>query len=133
MSNTFNKEISFISLSFDEANNIWIEKPIIKTATFNELSRRDRKQHKLHFAIVSLFSKSMGEDGAEKKVNLDSDEIYDITVRAVKDLLIVSDQFTATDKNELLSDSGALVEFGFWLITEKIIPFFQILMQTPSV
>lgn len=128
MSNTFSKSVSFLSLVFDQDKNEWFDKTVEKTATFHELSRRDRKQHKLHFAIVSLFSKTIADEDGENKVNLDSDEIYDLTVRAVKDLMITSDQFTETDKKELLNDSGALVEFGFSLISEKIIPFFQILM-----
>jgi hypothetical protein len=33
------------------------------------------------------------------------------------------------DKKEVLNDSGALFEFGYWLVAEKIVPFFQILIQ----
>lgn len=134
---TFSKEISFLSLTLNpdkisEDHNGWEEIPTTKVAIFNDLSRRDKKQHKLHFAIVSLFSRAGTENENGKQINLDSDEIYDITVRAIKDLLIIDEKFTEADKKELLADSGALIDFGFWLIGEKIIPFFQNLMSKPN-
>lgn len=129
MSNTFSKEVTFLSKVFNETNSQWEEKPVTKTATFVELSRTNRKQHKLHFSIVTLFSSSISGEGDDKKVFLDSDQIYDIAVRAIKDLTVVSIEFTETDKNEVLNDSGALFDFGYWLVSEKLIPFFLILTQ----
>jgi hypothetical protein len=133
--NTYAKDISFLSLSFEENTNEWKDKLVTKKAVFTELNRRDRKQHKLHFAIVRLFSTSYSGEVDDKKVNLDSDEICDITTRYIKDMLIpgsTMDEFTEGDKKEFLNDSGALIEFGYWLVSEKLIPFFLNLMQTQS-
>ena len=131
----FKKDITFLSMVLGEDNQTLQEQQVTKTATFSELNRRDKTQHKLHFMLVSIF-KSNGED----EMKIDSDQLYDITVKAVKILLIVDSPnagditlanaiFTEQDKVEFLSDGGALIAFGMWLLKEKISPFFQHLMM----
>ena len=46
---TYTKELKFITAIFDEKTEAVIEKEVIKTANFKELSRLDKTQHKLHF------------------------------------------------------------------------------------
>lgn len=118
----FDKEITFLSKEF--IGTEWVEKPVIKVAKFKEFSRTDKDQHKLHFMMISLF-----ESGENDTARIDSDKMYDITVKAVKTLLIIGEDFNDTNKNEFLNDSGALFSFGMWLFEAKIIPFFSNLMS----
>jgi len=122
----FEKEVKFLSLEFNGETNKWDEKEVTLVATFKDLDRRDKEQHKLHFKLVSLFNIS-AEDG---EAEISSDRLYDITSQFVKLMLIPTDQFTATNKNELLQDSGALFELGMWLMKEKLGPFFLNLTGT---
>jgi hypothetical protein len=131
----FEKSISFTSKVFDETKisescNGWIEDIVTKTATFKELCRTDKPQHKLHFKIVSIFEHfGVKESGAEN-IKLDSDGLYDLTVKAINTLLIPDEKFTVQDKAEFLNDSAAIFTFGFWLLGEKIAPFFSTFNKT---
>ena len=128
----FQKEITFLSqkpFTGEDGNSLSFQEILVtKTATFKELNRTDKKQHKLHFKIVALFT------GAEKNeetgnVVLDSDTIYDLTVKSINELLQVDKDFTEQDKNEFLKDSGAIFNFGYWFLGEKVTPFFSSLMN----
>lgn len=123
---TFEREISFMSLQLNDANAFEL-KLTSKTATFNELSRTEKEQHKLHFKIVSLFTNAE-KDEETGKINLDSDTIYDLTIKSIKQLLVINPSFTAQDKVEFLNDSGAIFNFGYWMLGEKVTPFFSTLM-----
>jgi len=125
---TFQKDISFLAQTLNGENNEWVLSPVTKTATFKELSRTDRNQHKLHFKIIAIFEAfgvNADDDSDGTKFKIDSDGVYDLTVKAIKTLLIEDPQFTVQDKTELLNDSGAIFEFGMWLLGEKIVPFFS--------
>jgi|SRR4051812_32595103 hypothetical protein len=124
----FNREISFISKIFDadkvtDTCNGWIEGVVTKTATFKELSRTDKLQHKLHFKIIAIFEHFGVKEGEDVKI--DSDGVYDLTVKAINTLLIPDPEFTVQDKAEFLNDSAAIFDFGFWLLGNKIAPFFS--------
>jgi hypothetical protein len=124
----FQKDVSFLSKIFREDKisdtcDGWVEGPITKIATFKELSRTDKSQHKLHFKIIAIFEHFGTKEGEEIKI--DSDGVYDLTVKAIKDLLIIDDNFTVQDQAEFLNDSAAIFEFGFWLLGNKIAPFFS--------
>lgn len=121
----FKRDISFISKVFDTETSQWEEKPITKSATFKDLSRTDKSQHKLHFKIISIFE-HFGAKESEGDVKIDSDGVYDLTVKAINTLLIPDPDFTVQDKAEFLNDSAAIFDFGFWLLGEKIAPFFSI-------
>ncbi len=133
--NTFVREITFLSPQFDGTNHT--EVPTTKEVIFKDLDSRDQEQHKLHFKIMSLFSgKRAGdedadedekpEDRAKRRILMDTDLVYELTVAAVKKLAIVGDQgITKIDRQEILADSKALIPFGMWFLTEKAIPFFQ--------
>jgi hypothetical protein len=131
---TFQKEITFLSKEFDESKvnepcKGWVEAPITKIATFKELSRTDKSQHKLHFKIIAIFEhfgvKEEDTDGENLQVKIDSDGVYDLTVKAINTLIIPDPSFTMQDKAELLNDSAGIFQFGFWLLGEKIAPFFS--------
>jgi hypothetical protein len=131
---TFQKEVTFLSKtpnSFNIETNAWDYEQVTKTATFKELSRTDRDQHKLHFKIVALFTGGNIEREEDEKAGttLESDDIYDLTVKCIKKLLIIDENFTAQNREEFLTDSGAIMNFGFWLLGEKIAPFFSILIK----
>lgn len=121
---TFKRELSFLSKEFKEGQ--WAEQLIKKAATFKEITRTDKGQHKFHFAIIATFQAfSQDEKGG---VKLDGDAVYELTVKAIETLFVETAEFTPIDKSELLNDSGALFDFGMWLLSEKITPFFQIFM-----
>jgi len=125
---TFQKEISFISPTVfnQELNNglgAFEEKEITKLATFKELSRVDKDQRKLQAMLMSVF-KSKGES----ELQIDYDSLVDITEKAVDCLLIIDEVFTASDKINFLNDNGAVIVFGMWLLSEKITPFFSVLI-----
>lgn len=122
----FQREISFISKIWDEATTSFIEGTVSKVATFKELSRTDKSQHKLHFKIIAIFEHFGVKDGDNESVKIDSDGVYDLTVKAINTLLIPDKSaFTEQDKAEFLNDSAAIFDFGFWLLGEKIAPFFS--------
>jgi hypothetical protein len=126
----FQRDIKFISKIFAESKisdtcNGWIEDTISKKATFKELSRTDKAQHKLHFKIIAIFEHFGVKDGEGDAIKIDSDGVYDLTVKAINTLLILDEGFTVQDKAEFLNDSAAIFDFGFWLLGEKIAPFFS--------
>ena len=127
---TFEKEISFLSKTFNSAdnggNNEWEDKLVKKIATFKELSRTAKDQHKLHFKIISLFSDNSKK--GENSISLDTDVVYDLTTIFVEKCLVLNEVFTVQDKEEFLQDSGALFQFGMAILGEKITPFFSVLM-----
>lgn len=130
---TFEKEISFLSKQFNPELNDGVGAfeivEVKKIAKFKELSRRDHSQHKLHFKIVGIFSASekeeQGADKGSQKVEINSDAMYDLTVKSINTLLLIDEGFTASDKAEFLEDSGAILMFGMWLMGEKLAPFFS--------
>lgn len=127
--------MSWHSPSFDGTNHIMAE--ITKQVTFKELDSRDEEQHKLHFKIMSLYTSSPDEDDepvkqpkegdrvVKKRVNVDTDVIYDLTVSAIKKLLVIDETVTKADRQEILADSKALLPFGMWFLTAKAFPFFH--------
>src|ERR1700693_5556449 len=114
MEKTFQKEISFLCTELNNDTTEFEEKSVSKNATFKELSRTDKEQHKLHFKIISLFVDSEKKNNGSIKLN--SDEIYDLTCEMIEKLLLIDNNFTVQDKAELLKDSGALFTFGYWLL-----------------
>jgi hypothetical protein len=126
MEGIFEKEVTFRQKGFDGTDHTLL--PVTKTARFHELDTQDKTQHKLHSKIFTAFINSAqpGEDDEEKvQANISGEVIYDMAVRGIKSLLVIDQDFTAIDKQELLSDSGALLNFGLWFMGEKVIPFFQ--------
>lgn len=130
---TFKREVSYMSKRFvaNEAgtDGTWKEELVTKEIEFRELDRTDRKQHKLHFKIVSLFTNGdKDEDGGG--LRLDSDTLYDLSQKAMKELAVLNEDFKEGDRNEMLSDSGAIFNFGYWFLGEKVTPFFSNLMRS---
>lgn len=120
MERTFTKEISWISYELND-NTKGLEE-VQKTAnvTFKSLNQTDKSQHKLHFMIISMFQSGDGD-----AAKLDSDVLYDITVKAVNQLVVCDENFKERDKTEFLHDSMALLQFGLWLFGNQFAPFFQ--------
>jgi len=128
MSATFQKEISFIDPAVfnKEANGgmgAHEETEVKKTATFKELSRIDKDQRKFQFKLMSVF-KSKGEG----ELQIDHDMLCDITENGINVLLVPDALFTEIDKANFLNDNGAVINFGLWLLAEKISPFFSLLI-----
>lgn len=138
---TFLKEIEWAAPSIAEDTSEVVESIKSKEATFKELNRFDKTQAKLHFKIISMFE-GMQDDQKEEirkaktpeeksailensDISINSDALYDITVKAVNQLLVVDEKFTANDKDELINDSIALLNLGLWLFANKFAPFFQ--------
>lgn len=102
--------------------------------TFQELDQTNRGQHKFHFRIVTFYSNAKKKGGfgsQDLEFDLDTDELYDMTVEYVKKFSILdSASFTAQVREEVLNDFGALSTLAFWLLREKFFPFFQRLAPT---
>ena len=125
MSKTFDKEITWVGYDIDESTNSTVENVRTKIATFNELSRTNKSQHKLHFKIVSLFEGLEKEKGEENTTGISTDALYDITVKAINILSVPNPSFTEMDKIEFLNDSLALLNFGMFLFKNHFTPFFS--------
>jgi hypothetical protein len=132
MSETFVKQVKFLSHSFDG------EKPVdvilTKDATFKELNRTDKSQHDLHFDIVGLLVKNKvsddDDDESNKVLSLDMAKVGALVKKAIKTTALTDNNFTETDKKEFLQDFGALLPFSNWYMQEKVLPFFQSLSMT---
>ena len=125
MDNTFNKKITFVSFVPDTDGIQMIESEVTKEATFKELNRKDAKQSKLFWRIISLFEGQQVESEDEvQRIEPSTDKIADLTEKAIRVLLVVDDKFTEDDKKEFLSDSIACINFGLWFLNEKCKPFF---------
>lgn len=130
---TFEKEIELLSKVFNTDNQEWEMRTVPKIADFKELDRSDKSQHKLHFSIIRLFEAAKIDeadivDGEDVSAEIDSDQLYDLTVKSIKILCVPDPEFTVGDKAEFLNDSGALLKFGLWFLKEKLAPFFSVLM-----
>lgn len=130
---TFTRDITFISKVATQPDGKteieWVEEEVTKTGTFKQLVRTDRDQHKLHFKLMSMIDVFRSEEG-ERTMNISTDGLYDISVKAINTLLVIDKDFNAEDKKEFLSDSGAILNFGLWLLKDKIEPFFLTLKMT---
>ena len=115
---TFTKEIVFLGRVFDSTKNDWIDGEITKTATFNELSRKAPEQRELCWITLDIL------DLKNKTPKIDSETACKLVDLFIDKMLIVNETFTEQDKKEFLSDNTSVISFGFWLIHEKIIPFF---------
>ena len=126
MEETFTKKITFVSYVPDASQGQieMVETEITKEATFRELNRKDVKQSKLFWRIISLFEGQTVEGTDTQTIEPSTDKIADLTEKAVKTLLITSDTFTEDDKKEFLSDSVAMINFGLWFLNVKCKPFF---------
>lgn len=134
MENCFDREIAFVSKGFDGTNHT--RDIIKKTATFRDLDVTEKVQHKLHFKITSIFkSRPLNEvevvlqPGEIRQAKVDDEVLYELTLKAVQILWVETQSFSARDKEEFLSDSGAILSFGTWFLTEKVLPFFPQLMR----
>lgn len=120
----FTKEIKFVSNQLQEDNTFALVE-VTKTATFKELSRTDKDQHMLPFMMAALF-----EVSGKNTAKISDQQLYDLTVKCIDTLLIEDETFTSQDKTEFMNDSFAIFKFGWWLMGEKITPFFQNLMAS---
>ncbi len=120
----FTKEIKFVSNQLGEDEQFSLVE-VTKTATFKELSRTDKDQHMLPFMMAALF-----EVSGKNTAKISDQQLYDLTVKCIDTLLIEDEIFTSQDKTEFMNDSFAIFKFGWWLMGEKITPFFQNLMAS---
>ena len=72
---------------------------------------------------MEMFNVKEGEESG--KMNISSDALYDLTVKSINTLLLIDEKFTSQDKTEFLSDSAAILRFGLWMLSEKLMPFFS--------
>lgn len=122
MDTIFEHDVTFLSKTFDTNTNEWSNQRVTKKVKFYELNQVDRRQHKLHFMIISLFDST----SESEELRLSTDKLYDITVKFIKTLLIKDDSMQEIEEQELLNDSSALLSLGFWLLENKITPFFSV-------
>lgn len=117
--------------------NQWKIVPLKKTAWFKELDENEEEQHVLHFEILEFFS--VDEETA-KKVDKDPaakseyyKKLYRLTRSYIDHMLVVTDEFSAKEKAIMMNNSKAIMAFMFWVVKEKIGPFFRELMTDSSV
>lgn len=131
MEQTYQKELKYITIGFDEEKQQVGEIAVTKTATFRELSRLDSRQTKLHWKIMETMEASNVEndDDENGKMRVNSEALCDLIYKYIKTMLVTDEDFTEQNKIEFLKDSGAIMQFGFWALSEKIAPFFSRLMS----
>jgi hypothetical protein len=110
------------------------DQELTKDVTFYELNRNDKRQHKLHGLLMSVFTQGAYDKDAEEddkvKIDIPTDKIYDLSVKVIKNLAILNTDFTEADRNEALSDSICIYNFGLWYLGTKAAPFFSKLKMT---
>lgn len=124
----FKIEVPVLLPVFDAEQEKDVWKPQKKTLTFKELNQKDKTQHKLHFLLIGLMEEKTkdadtNQDGKIQMV-LDTDKLYEITVKSVKVLSVLNEEFTLQDQKCLLDDSGALFQLGMVLMKDHLGPFF---------
>jgi hypothetical protein len=122
--NTFKREVTFLSNVVNEDTNILEKQTVTKEVTFNELDETNSNQHLLHFLIASILEYKKGEGGGEDKIFIEHDKMYKLAVESIKNLMVLGDGITETDKTQILANSFALINFGDWFATNKAVPFF---------
>lgn len=131
MNNVFQHDITWLRKEYDheaETPGTWKHTPVTMPVTFMELDQTDRDQHLYHFDVMAFFGGKKKKPGADEDVLnpvFDAQGVYDLTAKYVKKFTVLSETFTAGDREEILNDSGALLNFGLWLVEEKIVPFFR--------
>ena len=129
MTNTFEKEVSFAVMVVNVDNEgkailkdgspEYVQKIVTKTATFKELVRTDATQRELCWNILKIVDFKQGETPT-----INDEAACNITNAYINELVVVNDNFTQQDKTDLLNDNIGVVNFGLWLVHNKIIPFF---------
>lgn len=137
--NVFTRELTYLEkLPIEGKPDEWEYKPTKKTAAFYELSRTDKRQHKLHALILSFVrsGSNSSEDDIETKFKIDSDLVLELGVRGFNTLFVKDhpdNGMDVTDKSEFLIDGGAVSTWAFWFLQEKVLPFFPVLIGSSSV
>jgi hypothetical protein len=133
---TFKHEVKFITTVPVEGipeKNIpptWKEETITKTATFKELSRTDPSQREMSWMIMDVFdTENVKKTKKGITSHINREIISELADKFVKDMLIIDENFSEQDKNELLGDNGAMIKLGLWLAHNKFFGFFLLLMS----
>jgi hypothetical protein len=123
MNETYQKEITYLSSQFDNDKQEIALKPFTKSFTFLELSRTDKKQHKLFFLMFPLYRNSIDMSGNSRTI-ADPEVLQNLTNIAIETLMICADVKEEQDKKEFLNDGIAVMNFGYWFLNQKFTPFF---------
>lgn len=124
---TFEHEITYLEVipEFKEGGEPDYKRQTVKkTIRFQELDQCDRDQHKVHFLIMGYY---MGEGMTPKKkrqVVIDPEFAMELAQTYLTEMTVISKEFTATDRELALNDSGCLLKLALWLIPKKVLPFF---------
>ena len=126
----FEKEIKFVTKTLQnddkgEAQFVEVSKSI--KASFKELDRADRSQRALCWYIMGLIKGKSLKDGTFK---LPEDVLCDITDKYIEEMMLADTNELKQDKQDFLNDNIAVVQFGTWLVYEKIMPFFLMLLSS---
>lgn len=128
MTKTFQHEVKYLEVQpiFKEGADVpeYSEVVIEKLLTFKELNQLDREQHDLHFLIMAYYSGGTVKTKGKRALVVDPEFARDMTNAFLNDMLILDKEFTATDKEIMMNDSGCLIKLGMYLIPEKVLPFF---------
>lgn len=135
MDATFTHQLNYLAKTFDgtieidDQNDGWLLKPTPVVITFQELDQTTRAQHKFHFRLIAFFSNAKKKEGFGSQVadmDLDTSELYDMTVEYLNKYSISDPiNFSAQVREEVLNDFGALSSLAFFFLNQKFYPFFQ--------
>lgn len=101
-----------------------------KVVTFKKLDQTDRDQHEIHFMIMGHYTSGAAKTKGKNKVVIDHRFALDITQAFMDEMCVLGDDFKVSDRELVLSDSGALMKLARVLIPEHVIPFFLQLMES---
>ena len=125
---TFEKEITFLSNAYNPETKQIEDCFVTKTATFKELSRSDADHYDYAWDVLQMYKK-VGE-GKDADIIAVKSVAAPLVRQYVKEMSVVNDKFTETDKKEFLADNGAMAQFGIWLTNSKFIVFFSALTKS---
>jgi hypothetical protein len=123
---TFEKEIKFLSKTLkqgEDGKTEWVEETKTVNATFKELDRTDRSQRALCWYVLGMF-KNKQEEIKNNTLKLNEEALSEITDKYIEEMMIAETPEAKSDKTEFLKDNIGVVQFGVYLIYDKVLPFF---------
>lgn len=120
---TFQHKIHYMSNVLDDEKGRVEKKRVDKIVHFKELDETDTNQHDLHFKLFSLYRTK--SNGIDSSVVIDTTVLREITVEAIKLLVVLDENFTHVDLKEFLASSLGLLKFALWFAENHLLPFIR--------
>jgi len=95
--NTFEKEVVWSTMEYDDESGNVIEVEKKKKLSFKELDKFDKSQAKFHFFIASIPNNLIE---VKDDFVIDSGFIYDLTVKFIDEMAIINDTTDFKDQDQ---------------------------------